>query len=569
MIYAELQKESWVGTEGNERFRYGVGIYCNGRINVRSTLHISFEEELLLIAKRAAMFMGFALVAGLLLLFCLLFQKHLSFISLRLEMAFFAVLLLAPSIGIIMSSALGSAILALYDGNYQTMRYALQEEINAELDNLIDQDLYFTEETPYTPEFHDKLSEILQNVQITNPATNQSAFAPFFLFHIIKPDGELEILYNLGETEHVPTSYLYHNDYLQEEFHEVIEHGKPIVITQYDTTGTWNVQLSYYENKEHNIRGVLEIGIDNYLTNWRSSSAIIQGVVVALIAFSMMTLMILLYLGSALAPIKQLGIQVAKGSVDQPRNSHWSAEIKTIWERLYVLISSGVQQKEDLERNNREHYRFFSHNLVELLGKPELTEVGTGTRRQCSLQIVHAVFQKPDPGRLAALSQELSVMAKSKGGILLTMDMHHAVWVYEAHRGDPLGTAESILKAAKAAGITCGVGLGDGSCTLYVRGAEWSAEPAAAGAEADKASILAEQAALRGDLCLMTEAASALAGSRQTSEKMICEDILCYELITQQSVPAEARDEADTAAVSAAEDDETAAVPAGAGEQMT
>lgn len=244
-----------------------------------------------------------------------------------------------------------------------------------------------------------------------------------------------------------------------------------------------------------------------------------------------MTALILIYLSASLAPVNKLGLQVSRGSIDLPKNQKWSREIRQIWELLYVLINSGMQKKEELERNNREHSRFFAEKLTALLGKQDLTEIDTDTRRQCRLQIVHTVFRETNLEKLPELTAVLTSMCRNKGGILLSMDMYHAEWIFKAESGDCIGAAREIMWFAKKYGTECGVGLGNGICNLYIRGAEWSAEAALSGEEAEQSAILAERAAQHGGVCLMTSAAAALAGSTQV--RKITEDgtflLLCAD----------------------------------------
>ncbi|MCR4887750.1 MAG: hypothetical protein K5979_01030 [Ruminococcus sp.] len=535
-VYAELPEESRTA-EDKERFRFGVGVFRNGTVDLLSVLYVSSKDAKFIYVKSLLFYMGIALIVGLVLLAVYLMVQKYGFIPLQLEMAFFGLLLLCPSL-IIMSRMLSGVMRGVYKANYDDMRDNLKESIFAELDILIDQDENFNELTPYTPEFYEKLGRIMPDeVQVINPATDEGTFVPYFLFHIVNQENELEILYNKGEIEHVPSSCLYHNSYLDKnkkdkaDFVKVQEKKTDLKSKQYDTAGKWNTALYYYENKEHGVCGVLEIGINDDLTSWKQKQAVKKAVVIALTVFLLMTALILIYLSASLAPVNKLGLQVSRGSIDLPKNQKWSREIRQIWELLYVLINSGMQKKEELERNNREHSRFFAEKLTALLGKQDLTEIDTDTRRQCRLQIVHTVFRETNLEKLPELTAVLTSMCRNKGGILLSMDMYHAEWIFKAESGDCIGAAREIIWFAKKYGTECGVGLGNGICNLYIRGAEWSAEAALSGEEAEQSAILAERAAQQGGICLMTAAAAALAGGTQV--RKITEDgtflLLCAD----------------------------------------
>lgn len=548
-VYVEIPEEI-KKTNDKIPFRFGVGICKNKNIDLLSVLCVSFDDAVKMVVKNSLFFMGIALFFGLIILVIYWTVNRTGFVSVRMEMAVFGLITFGLSV-FIMSKVLSKAMIKLYETNYTAMRTDLQKSICAELDNMIEQYPEFDDSTPYTKDFHDKLgrimpsdnefnekSEVIQpdDESVRNPFTMKETFIPYFLFHIVDKNGDLVILYNDGEIEHVPTDRLYHNSYLYSndaEFASVLQNQKIKAFEQYDTYGTWNVQLFYYENAEHDIRGVIEIGVNNYMTNWKMKQAIMQAIIIEAISFFVMAAIILLYMGSALAPIKKLGIQVKNGSVDIPRNKRWSMEIRRIWELLYVLINRGAKQQQELEKNDRERYRFFSQELTELFGKQELIDINTDTRRQCHLQIVHAVFKQPAPDHITALTAELTDMCRKKGGILLAMDMYHAIWVFINGQGKYIEAAQDVLYLAKKHCTVCGVGIGNGICTLHIRGDERNAEAALSGTEAENTAIIAEYAAKNGQMCLMTSSAAAcFKKNAQLCEHKVREDILCFEYIS-------------------------------------
>ena len=543
--YIELPVKANVKKEKN-KFRFGVGICRNDKIDLLSVLYASKDDAVKMIVKTTLLFFGIALLFGLILLAGYRTVKRTGFISVRMEMVVFGVLLFALSF-LIVWGVLSNAMKKMYIKNYNVMRNALQKSICSELDSMIELDPEFNDSTPYTKEFYDKLGRILPSENefhdkseerryseeaIRNPFTMHETFVPYFLFHIVNPNEELEILYNEGEIEHVPTDRLYYNSYLYSsnaEFAKVLEDKGTKEFRQYDTYGTWNVQIFYYENAEHGIRGVIEIGVNDYMIERKMMQVVFRALMIAAIAFLVMAAVILLYMSSVLAPIKKLGIQIQKGSIDLPRNKRLSMEIRRVWELIYVLINRGVKQQEELEKNNRENYRFFSQELFELFGKNELLEINTNSRRKCYLQIVHTVFEQPDPDKMPELTAELTEMCRKKGGILLAMDIYHAIWVFKDRRGEYLDAAKDVLFLAEKHNTVCGVGIGNGLCTLYIRGAEWNAEAAIAGEEAENTALIAEYAAKCGGMCLMTTSAAACAENVKTCEHRVGEDILCFE----------------------------------------
>lgn len=455
-----------------------------------------------------------------------------TYISIRLEVTLFAVILFGSAIGVT-SYIINNIMTQSFNESYQKVFDDLEQEICCELDTLIEQTENFTKETLFSKSFYDSLDRIMCNTSIRNLSTGEEEFAPYFVFHAVNSNNQLEVLYNSSGKVRIPTSYAYNNAYLEKEYQTVLTKHISQNLTQYDTEGTWNIQLCSYENSEYGVSAVVEIGIDQYLTDWKTSQITLSIIRFIVILCALMVALVIIFLSLSFGPIRRLGIQVEKGDVDKPGKSRWNIETSAVWEQLYVMIKNAKRQQEELELNNQQHYRFISQKLVQLLGLNELADAEPGISRKCSVYIVHAVFEKKELEVINKVYEKIIPQVEKMGGIVCTMDCLHIVFLFRSGSGNPLASADIIHKSALAKNIQCGVGIGSGIITVFVRGTEEYSDISAAGKEAMLAERLAK-ISIEKKQCIMTKEAAVLTdimGWRKQPADNMPENICGYLLL--------------------------------------
>jgi len=503
--YAELPEQL---QDNDSRLQSGLVTYQNGNMTLYPKLSYSKRYLWRYAVIRFLLILGGVLLLSLLGFSVYVIMQKRHYISIRLEMTAFAILLFGSVIGVT-SFAINNIMTDSFNDSYQKVFDSLEQEIRCELDTLILQTKGFSKEKLFSEDFHASLAQIMQNTSIRNPKTGEEEFAPYFLFHALNEDEELVVLYNSSGKEQIPTSYTYDNSYLTHEYQAVLTENKHQNLTQYDTEGTWNVQLCSYENPEYGVYAVVEIGIDQYLTDWKTRQITSSIIWFMVLMCSLMVVAVIIFLGFSFLPIRRLGLQVEQGSVEKPGKSRWSSETSAIWERLYVMIRNVKQRNDELETNNQQHYRFVSLELVQMLRLDELADALPGIRRKCSVHLVYAVFEKMELKQINQLYQELLPIIERHGGIICSMDKEHTVWLFKNDSGNPLAAADQIRQTALRKKIAYGVGVGSGTNTVFVRGTETCADIAVIGAEAELAEKLA-RLALKQNQCLLSDAASNL-----------------------------------------------------------
>lgn len=479
--------------EGSSHLQSGLAVYQGGKMTLYPSLQYSSAY---LWRYGVFWFLVLFFGSGLLLLLCRaaygVFRKR-QYVSIRLEMTLFAALLFGSAIGCA-SFAIYQIIGDAFAVSYQKVFDDLEQQICTELDTVLSQTESASQKTIFSREFHQTLEELMQNTSIQNPETGEEEFAPYFVFHGTDAAGQLIVLYNSSGTEQIPTSYVYDNSYLAGEYQAVLTDHRHRNLTQYDTEGTWNVQLCYYENTASGVQGVVEIGIDQYLTDWKVRQVTQRIIWFTVLLCMVMVAAVILFLGRSFAPLQRLGVQIQQGNVEKPGKSRWNREISAIWERLYVMIRSSRQRLENVEVNNQQHYRLISDKLVHLLGPLELADAVPGAQRKCDVFLVAFVCEPETPQQGNQLYAALLPLIEQLGGILCEIHPCHGIWLFPRKIGDPAAAAEQIRQTAARQQISCGVGTGNGVVTIFVRGTETCADLAVSGEALDQARQTAEAA---------------------------------------------------------------------------
>jgi len=490
-------------------FRYALAVQKNGQMHLYP--EISYDKDYLkkyVLGIFGMIELGFFIILMIGFSFYILIQKT-GFVSLRLQIGVYS-LLVFGSITALLAGWVNILMQAVYETNYEYMLYSLEKDMAKEMDILIENIPDFTEETLYSEEFYNALWDLPNSSVFLNEVTGQEELGLYYLLHIPDENGEFQIIYNGGSLERVPSSVLYHNFYTDQVYEKVMQTRRSSMGQQCDSLGQWYVDIFCYENEQYHFNAIVEIGIDYYKVYLKC--LLFRNDILRLIIACCIILMIVIqvYLNINLAPIKKLGIQVEKGLVEKPHSRRLASEILIVWERLYVMINNAWQRQREAEKNNQQHYSFISGELISLLNLENLSEAEAGKQRQCSLHILHAVFQEPTPEKMQLAYAHLTETIAKLDGILLHMHMGHVVWIFQHSNKNVLRAAQEILQTAKKYHIQCGVGIGSGINTVSVCGAKEYAEIIVSGWEYDESERLAKKAALKDGCCFLTHSAKSL-----------------------------------------------------------
>ena len=493
----------------NTDFHYAIAVYQDGEMNLYSDIsydteylkergwNIFFNRELKLLIILLISFVLYAVI-----------QKT-GFVSLRFQIGIVSMVVFGIIIQVLIV-VVSLVMIINYQMNYQAMLSTLEKDMTKELDILIQNTPDFEKETMYSKEFYENLTSLPDSSVFLNEVTGNEELGIYYLLHVLDENGEFQIVYNGDGMERVPSSVWYHNFYTDQIYENILQTHRSRMGIQYDTTGQWYVDNFYYENTQYNFKAIVEIGIDYYKVALKCS--LFQSDILGLIIICCLVLLIVIqiYLGINLSPIKKLGLQVEKGNVEKPYSRHLASEILVVWERLYVMINNAWQRQREEEKNNQQHYSFISSELVSLLNLENLSEVEVGKQRQCNLHILYVVFQQPVPEKMQMIYKKLTQVIAGQGGILLHLHMDRVVWLFQRSDKEIFRNANEVLKTAARYGVQCGVGIGSGINTIAVSGAEEYAEINIFGSEYDAAKQLAEKAAKKGGLCFLTYNAKTL-----------------------------------------------------------
>lgn len=535
IAYTELPDDKT--DDGEISFRCGLAVSENGRdIKVYPSLSCS---ETYLKSVFVSNMLGMTVILGIifLLFFTLYAVKEIAgCVSLRFEMAVVSVVLFGLALSLATRS-ISRTMTAFYLSNYEKTLTAIQNEIFDELDVYIDSYPDFNSDTLYSEDF---INGLLYGITVEyayfNPYSEKYESAPAVVFHVKDKNGNLIVLGRSKYQNNIPTSYLYENSYIEQEFSKAYNadlSASHIVTNRYDADGAWYVQLCHYHNDKYNVDGILEIEIENYVTNWRIREFMTRIIRLLLLLFVLMAGVTIAYLGGSLSPIRRLNRQIKRGDIEKPVLGKQGVEIADIWERLYVMLSNAHSRRERIEKNNREHYRFISHDLVKMLGPEELADAVPETSRKFSAVVVCAVFREQEKGACAEFLGYVPKAVSQCGGVLLDMDRHHAVWLFTGRNDEVLTAVERIRMTARECGISLGAGIGSGIITLCVQGTQDCACITADGEEVLSAYRLAERAEKTGGyICLLTESAVSVTDSTYwTVEQTVDgEGALCFTL---------------------------------------
>ncbi|MBQ8515470.1 MAG: hypothetical protein IJ496_08735 [Ruminococcus sp.] len=482
-----------------------LAVYDNGRMTLYPELH--YTGGMLL--KRGAIWLGASflvfMLLGLAVTGIVFFYKKRKYISVRIEIVIFAVMLFGSAIGLT-GFEINRLMTRSFNESYADVFDDLEKEIRSELNVLFSETEGFSEEMLFSEAFHSQLDVIMQNTLIENHETGEKEFAPYFVFHVCDSEGNLIMLYNSSGKEWIPTSYVYNNYYMRDVYDKVLENGISRNMTQYDTEGTWNVQLCYYENEEYGIEAVIEIGIDQYLTDWKTrqiTSRIVQYIV---ILCSVMVLAVIVYIGFALLPIRRLGLQVEKGLVNRPGRSRRSAEVMNIWERLYVMIQNVKSRQQEMQENNEQHYRFVPLPFVQMLRADSLEHAVPGTRRKSVGTFAELRISVSSTEALHRFYQIIIPWLEEQGCIVYRILSDRLSLLLSPYPSpEQLSLVKYAANLAKMEQLTVGIGMGNGTGLITVSGAESCASVMVASVQAEAAERAAGIAQFFGCRGIVTE----------------------------------------------------------------
>ncbi|MBQ8687617.1 MAG: hypothetical protein IJ512_03580 [Ruminococcus sp.] len=500
--YAEMPE---VLTDADTPLASCLAIYENGSMKLYPELH--YTSSMLL--KRAAMWLGASFLVFLLLGSAAagigIFYKKRKYISVRIEIVVFSVILFGGAIGLT-GFEINRLMTRSFNESYANVFDDLEKEICSELDVLFSETENFSREMLFSEAFHSQLDVIMQNTLIENHETGEKEFAPYFVFHVCDIEDTLIMLYNSSGKEWIPTSYVYNNYYIRNVYDEVLENGSSRNMTQYDTEGTWNVQLCYYENEVFGIEAVIEIGIDQYLTDWKTRQITSQIVQYIVILCSFMVLAVIVYISFSLRSIRRLGLQVEKGVVERPRRSRRCAEVTDIWERLYVMIQNVKSRQKEMQENNEQHYRFVPLPLVQMLRVDGLEHAVPKTRRRSMETFVELQVSAQSPDALHRFYQVIIPWLEEQGGIVYRILSDRISVLFSQHpASEQLFLVKYAGNLAEMEQLALGIGMGNGTGLITVSGAEQCASVMVVSPQAQAAECAAGVAHFFGCRSVVTE----------------------------------------------------------------
>lgn len=477
------------------RLRSCLAVYENKTLRLYKSLQFP-EEYLDERFKRTALmfFLTSAAVYAAIEIIAAFFKKR-GYISLSAE----TVLLAAAVFGIAISFTgfeISGIMTKSFDESYDKVFDDLEAQMSAELDLTLARG----EHDIFSDAFHGELSEIMRNTLVTNLQSREKEFAPYFVLHVLDEKGRLIMLYNSSGKERIPTSYVYSNRYTDGTYAEVLAHGCGTNITQYDTEGIWNVKLCYYENSAENVRAVIEIGIDRYMTDRKTELITfkIVGYILLLCCFFILT--VIFFIALSFAPVRRLTKQIAGHDVEKPEKNCRCFELDRIREQLYVMTKSVRERLESIETNNAQHYRFVSRRLITLLGADGIESASSGTSHVFYGVFAELVFEDRGAENINGLYEWAFPIIDSLGGVIYEIKYCHVSVLFS--REDLRDCGECLekisLKSGERFNIRAAAGIGFGEGLICVVGTDDSAYTAVISDERSNAENAARNAFDRG-----------------------------------------------------------------------
>ncbi len=400
-----------------------------------------------------------------------------------------------------------------FDESYEKVFDDLESEMSAEMDHILSRG----NTDVFSDEFHSELSEIMQNTLVTNLKTGEQEFAPYFVLHVPDEKGRLIMIYNNSGKEGIPTSYVYGNRYTNGKYAEVLESGRGANITQYDPEGIWDVKLGYYENDAANVRAVIEIGIDRYMTDRKTEiiTSEIVGYILLLCGFFITT--VIFFIAVSFAPVRRLTGQIAGCDVEKPEKNCRCFELDRIREQLYVMTRSVRERLENIETNNAQHYRFVSPKLIRLLGVEGIESAHSGTTGNFDGVFAELVFEDRGADKINELYEWLFPILDGQDGVICEVKKCRVSVLFPRESlCDCRECLDKIaLKSKERFDIRAAAGIGFGEGVICVVGTDDFAYTAVLSEERDSARTAAERAFDGGSaaaVCLTENALSELSG---------------------------------------------------------
>lgn len=472
-----------------------LAVYENKTLRLYKSLRFSGEYLDERFKKTALMFFLVSSAAYAVIELIAAFFKKRGYISLSAE----TVLLAAAVFGTAVSFTgfeISGIMTRSFDESYDKVFDDLEAQMSAELDLM----LAGGERDVFSDEFRSELSEIMRNTLVTDLQNGEKEFAPYFVLHVLDEKGRLIMLYNSSGKEMIPTSYVYSNRYTGGVYADVLAHGCGTNITQYDTEGVWNVKLCYYENAAANVRAVIEIGIDRYMTDRKTELITVKivGYILFLCCFFILT--VIFFIALSFAPVRRLTKQMTGHDVEKPENNRGCFELDRIREQLYVMTKSVRERLESIETNNAQHYRFVSRKLITLLGADGIESASLGTSHGFYGVFAELVFEDRGSEKLNELYEWAFPIIDSLGGVIYEIGYCRVSVLFS--REDLRDCRECLekisLKSDERFNIRAAAGIGLGEGLICVVGTDDSAYAAVISDERDRAENAARGAFDRG-----------------------------------------------------------------------
>ncbi|MBQ3565558.1 MAG: hypothetical protein IJA12_00095 [Oscillospiraceae bacterium] len=488
----------------NDSKRLNSGLMVKEKENAYIYTEIKLSKDMLSdyrLLMTVMFLIGYIVIAAVIILSVILFRKR-KFVPIQIEITIFAVILFAGGIGFT-AYQINNLLTQSFNDSYQDVFDDLEREMEKEMASiLMKMPDEWNDSCITDSEFQEKIGYIMSNTILKNPETGEMEFAPYFVLHILNRDDELIMAYNSSGKKNIPTSYVYHNSDIKNEYASVLDTGKSRNFTQYDKEGVWNVQLCSFNYG--NFNSVIEIGIDQYLTDWKTNQITMKIIKFAIVLCSVMVAAIIIFLGFSFSPLQKLGTQVKSGNIEKPKKLRYSREILSIWEQLYVMIENAKHRQSQLEYNNQQHYRFISKRLVNLVGAKELDEAVPGKYRRIASEFVCLTFPEEAAEKIRSFIAEIYELAGYEDGIVYKVTPKKILWIFTGNKNNVSDFIGILYDVFEKNGITCGIAAGSGKALIYVRGTEQHSDIAVSQSEADFTEELSEFAFASGGKCMTT-----------------------------------------------------------------